>query len=160
MVKVQTGLRLDSAVIDRLRQSDRGLSDEVRDRLERTFKEDAIDPVTRELRDGLVRIAAKLRQDYGVEWHASSRAREAFSVAIAQRIEGYAYLATRRSSANEELFGPRGSPEVIGSLRESDDRHLNSGSYPILKSSPLAKRQPKAPSSVPGAASKKERDND
>jgi hypothetical protein len=143
MVKIQTGLRLDSAVIDRLRQSEHGLSDEIRDRLERTFKEDAIDQATRELRDFLVLIAARLRQDYRVEWHASSRAREAFSTAIAQRIEGYAYLANKRPSADEELFAPRGSPKVVGSVRESDDRHLNSRFYPLLNPSPPAKKQPK-----------------
>jgi hypothetical protein len=125
---VQTGLRLEADILDQLRSGGRSLSDEIRDRLDRTFKEDAIDPVTRELREGLVHIAAKLREDYGTEWHASSRAREAFSAAIVQRLQGYGYFA--KKGAAEELFEPNGPPEIIGRIRENDDRHLHS--YPLL----------------------------
>jgi hypothetical protein len=139
-------------------QAGHSLAEEIRRRIERTIREDAMDGATRELRDGVVNIAAALHRDYKAEWHASSRARQALSAAIAQRLEGYAYLAKKRPSADEELFAPRGSPEDIGRIRESDDRHLNS--YPMLNSSPPAKRQAKSISLVPGAASKKERDND
>jgi hypothetical protein len=127
---------LEADVIDLLRRGGRSLSDEIRHRLERTFKEDGMDAVTRELRDGLTHIAAILRQDYHAEWHASSNAREAFSAAIVQRVDAYAYLAKKRPSAEEELFAPRGSPERIGRSRETSDRHLHP--YPVLNSSPPA----------------------
>jgi hypothetical protein len=133
---VQTGLRLEADLLDRLRRGGQSLSDEIRDRLNRTFKEDAIDPVTRELRDGLVHIAAKLREDYGTEWHTSASAHEAFSAAIVQRLQGYRHLANK--GAAEELFEPGGPPEVIGRIRESDDQHLHS--YPLLNS--LARERP------------------
>ena len=74
----------------------------------------------------------------GAEWHASSRAREAFSAAIAQRFEGYAYLAKKGPSA-EGTFEPSGPPAFVGRIRETDDRHLHC--YPLLNSTLPAKRQ-------------------
>lgn len=124
--RVQTGLRLEPAMIDRLRQSDRGLSDEIRDRLERTFKEDAIDAVTRELRDGLVNIAERLRADYG-EWHKSPMAYQAFNAAMIQRIAQYEPPPEPEGAASD-LFG---RSDTIGRLREHDDRR--SHSYPHLE---------------------------
>jgi hypothetical protein len=131
---VQTGVRLEADVLDLLRRGGRSVSDEIRHRLERTFKEDGIDAATRELRDGLVHIAAKLRQDYNAEWHASSKAREAFSAAIVERLKAYAFLAKKTPSAEERLFAPCGSPADIGRVRETEDRHMHP--YPILNSSP------------------------
>jgi hypothetical protein len=122
--RVQTGLRLDGEVIDRLRHSERGLSDEIRDRLERTFKEDAIDAVTRELRDGLTNIAANLALDFGAQWHASPRAHEAFAAAIAQRVAAYA-PPPRDGVGASDLFGPADPPETIGRLRERDDQRTH-----------------------------------
>jgi hypothetical protein len=55
---VHVGVRVDPAIADRLRASERGLSDEIRERLERSFKYDEVDPVTRELAEGLINIAA------------------------------------------------------------------------------------------------------
>lgn len=137
-------------------QAGHSLAEEIRRRIERTIREDAMDGVTRELRDGVVNIAAALHRDYKAKWHASPSARQALSAAIAQRLDGYAYLAKKRPTADEELLAPRGSPEDVGRLRETEDRHLNT--YPFLHSSPSAKRQPA--SFVPAAPSKKERDND
>jgi hypothetical protein len=105
------------------------IAEEIRRRIERTIKEDA-DPVTRELWDGLVNIAAKLREDYNAEWHASSKAREAFSAAMVQRLEAYAYLAEERQGADERLFTPSGPPKKIGRVREVEDRQRHF--YPIL----------------------------
>jgi hypothetical protein len=127
---IQTGLRLEADLLGRLRGGGQSLSDEIRDRLNRTFEEDKLDVYTRELRRGLVNIAAKLREDYGAEWYESSRVREAFSVAIVQRIQAYGYLA--KEGGAKELFEPHGSPEIIGRIRESDDQHLHS--YPLLHS--------------------------
>jgi hypothetical protein len=153
---VQTGLRLEADLLKRLRGGGQSLSDEIRDRLNRTFKEDAIDPVTRELRDGLVHIAARLREDYKSEWHESSSAREAFLAAIVQRLQGYSYLAKKGPA--EKLFEPDGSPELIGRIRENDDRHLHSLSYPLLNSLPANARPSRA--TLPRRASKEASDND
>ena len=83
---VQTGLRLEAEILDRLRSGGRSLSDEIRDRLERTFKEDALDPATRELRDGLLNMAAALRPDFEAEWHSSPYAHAAFAEAVMRRL--------------------------------------------------------------------------
>jgi hypothetical protein len=149
---VQTGLRLEAGLLERLRAGGQSLSDEIRDRLNRTFKEDAIDSVTRELRDGLVNIAAKLRADYGTEWHESSKAHEAFSAAIVERLEGYRHLAKKDPA--KEMFEPKGPPEVIGRLRESDDRHLHF--YPLLNSL-VRERGPESRQSVPARVKKGKR---
>jgi hypothetical protein len=125
---VQTGLRLEAEILDRLRSGGRGLSDEIRDRLQRTFKEDAIDPVTRELRDGLVSIAARLHLDSGAEWYASPYAHRAFVAAIAQRVDAYAPPPEESSAAVSDLFEP---PDTVGRLRERDDRRAQS--YPHLE---------------------------
>ena len=119
---VQTGLRLEAEIFDRLRSGGRGLSDEIRDRLERTFKEDAIDPVTRELCAGLLNIAVRLRSDFGSDWHASLWAHKAFVAAIVQRLAEYA-PPERPSLTVDALFDP---PETIGRLRERDDRREHS----------------------------------
>jgi hypothetical protein len=117
------------------------LAEEIRRRIERTIKEDEMDPVTRELWDGLIHIAAKLREDYKAQWYESSKAREAFSTAMVRRLEGYAYLEKKSPSADERLFAPSGPAEDIGRVRETEDRHLHR--YPILNPSPPAK--PSAP---------------
>jgi hypothetical protein len=131
--RVQTGLRLDSAMFQQLRQSDRGVSDEIRDRLQRTFQEDSVDPVTRELRDGLVNVAKMLRLDFGEEWYSSPPAYEAFTAAVVQRLARY--KPTQPSAPPSEApdrIRPDylQEPTIIGKLRETDDvlahsyRHL------------------------------------
>jgi hypothetical protein len=89
-LSVQVGVRLDPEVADRLRKTGRGLSDEIRERLDRTFKYDQIDPITRELVEGIINIAALLRLDFETEWHAWPPPFEAFTEAIKQRAAEYA----------------------------------------------------------------------
>jgi hypothetical protein len=132
----QTGLRLEAEILDRLRSGDRGLSDEIRDRLERTFKEDALDASTRELRDALVNIAAKLRVDYyGREWHQMPQAHDAFVAAIIERLREYAPPPHESGPTGlvgaSALFGLGEPPEIIGKIRERDDRREHS--YPQLE---------------------------
>jgi hypothetical protein len=125
---VHVGARVDSSIADRLRASERGLSDEIRERLERTFKYDAVDPVTRELLEGLINIAALLRVDFRAEWHSWPGAYRAFAAAVAQRLSAYApgpgMLVDPESAIQEDEL------EIIGRMRERDDlrahayRHL------------------------------------
>jgi hypothetical protein len=122
---VQIGVRLDPAVADRLRGGPRGLSDEIRERLERTFKYDDVDPVTRELVEGLINIAALLRVDYRAEWHTWPRAYEAFSAAVAQRLVGYAPPPGVMTDAASEMLGANDSPDTVGRMRERDDQRTH-----------------------------------
>lgn len=122
----QTGLRLPTEILDRLRSGKLGLSDEIRDRLERTFKEDDSDPVTRELFAGLANIADLLRQDFNVQWHALPEAHEAFVTAVTRRLAAYKPSTpdTPVSSAVAlDLLSVR--PETAGVLREADDQRQN-----------------------------------
>ena len=133
------GVRVDPAIADRLRASERGLSDEIRERLERTFKYDEVDPVTRELVEGLINIAALLRIDFKAEWHAWLGAYEAFAVAVAQRLSAYAppsgMVVDPESGFQED------ETKIIGRVRERDDRrahnypHLNAAQMHPMKSS-------------------------
>lgn len=123
---VQIGVRLDPAVIDRLRASEHGLSDEIRERLERTFKYDQVDPITRELVEGIINIAALLRLDFETEWHAWPPPFEAFMEAIKQRAAEYAPpldIPGDPGAAIEMLREE--SPETIGRMRERDDRRAH-----------------------------------
>lgn len=135
---VQTGLRLEPGILRRLRTG-RGISEEIRDRLERTFVEDALDPVTRELRDGVVNIINALRQDYEAEWHTSPAAHEALAAALAQRIANYAPTPGALVDAVAEM--PEDPPDLIGRMRERDDRRAHT--YRHLTAVLKAKRSKK-----------------
>jgi hypothetical protein len=120
------GVRVDPAIADRLRASERGLSDEIRERLERTFKYDEVDPVTRELVEGLINIAALLRIDFGVEWHAWPPAMQAFAEAVKERVVAYRLppgILTGAGAAAEMLRDE--PPETIGRMRERDDQRAH-----------------------------------
>jgi hypothetical protein len=126
---VHVGVRVDPAIADRLRASDRGLSDEIRERLERTFKYDQVDPVTRELVEGLINIAASLRVDFWGEWHSWPGAYEAFATAVAQRLSGYAPGPGMAIDPESEI--KEDETKMIGRTRERDDRRVHD--YPHLK---------------------------
>jgi hypothetical protein len=138
-LSVQVGVRLDSAVADRLRASEHGLSEEIRERLERTFKYDEVDPVTRELVEGLINIAASLRVDFKGEWHSWPGAYEAFATAVAQRLSAYAPPPGMMVDPESEI--KEDETETIGRVRERDDRrahkypHLNAAQMHTMKSS-------------------------
>jgi hypothetical protein len=125
-LSVQVGVRLDPEVADRLRKTGRGLSDEIRERLDRTFKYDQVDPITRELVEGIINIAALLRLDFETEWHAWPPPFEAFMEAIKQRAAEYAPpldIPGDPGAAMEMLREE--SPETIGRMRERDDRRAH-----------------------------------
>jgi hypothetical protein len=119
---VQTGLRLEPGILERLRAG-RGISEEVRDRLQRTFAEDELDAVTRELRDGIINIVKLLGHDFGAEWHTSPAAHEALAAALAQRIAAYAPAPGAPVDAAVEM--PGDPPDIIGRMRERDDRRAH-----------------------------------
>lgn len=131
--RVHTGIRLDAKIVERLSVGERGISDQIRERLEQTFAEDDLDGVTRELRDGLVNIAARVRADFGCEWHMMPRAHQAFAAALTQRVAGYAPPPREAPAAASDLmfFGPDDEPETIGRMRERDDQRAHN--YQHLK---------------------------
>jgi hypothetical protein len=136
--RVHTGIRLDAAILERLGKGDGGVSEEIRARLMRTFAEDDLDAVTRELRDGLGNLAAKLAADFGNEWHASPRAYEAFAAGVAQRIAGY-MPSPKEGVGASDLFALNEPADMIGRMREHDDRQEHD--YPQLKSATARRRR-------------------
>jgi len=129
---VHTAVVLPPDMLEQLRRSERGVSEEIRRRLALTFEQDAADPITRELHAGLANIATQLKQDFGTEWHTMQRPYEAFVAAVVQRLANYKPPQREEVAATDLLFaGPDGPPETIGRLRESDDRRAHP--YPHLE---------------------------
>jgi hypothetical protein len=128
---VQTGLRLEPAVLDRLREGGLSASKALRDRLDRTFREDDLDPATRELRDAVTNLAELVHRDFG-DWHSSPRAHAVFAAMIVERLAAY---APKVGDAAEDLgLGIGDAPETIKAIammRERDDRRAHA--YPQLE---------------------------
>jgi hypothetical protein len=151
--KKQMGVGLPAELRERLEAASAGaghsLAEEIRQRLERTFKEDTLDPVTRELITGIINLAETIRLDLGAAWYAYPAIHEAFAAAIAQRLAGYVPPSTPGAEAAvRDLLGaglshPQDSPETIGRTHERHDQR--SHSYEQLqavhrrKLAPLAK---------------------
>jgi hypothetical protein len=113
--------------------SGKSVADEIRTRLQRSFEEDAIDPPLRELREALANLAALVRIDCGAEWHSSPSAYTEFAAALMQRLAGY--MPPAQDAEASDLQQP--TPEMLGKIREQDDRRQHS--YPQLE----ATQQPK-----------------
>jgi hypothetical protein len=130
--RIHTGIRLDTAIVERLSASgERGkISDQIRERLLRTFADDDLDAATREVREFVVNIAATMRAEYGCEWHYKPRAHEAFAAAIADQISVY---APALSGGTSDLlhWGPNDPPDMIGRMRARDERRTRS--YPLAR---------------------------
>jgi hypothetical protein len=157
--RVHTGIRLDAKIVERLSGSGRGVSDQIRERLERTFAEDDLDAATRELRDGLVNIAARVRADFGCEWHMMPRAHQAFVAAVAQRVGGYAPLPNESPAASDLMyFGPDDAPETIGRMRERDDQRAHD--YQHLKTAQERTARRRMPSLARHIKAKKDKDHE
>jgi hypothetical protein len=150
---VQTGLRLEAEILDRLRSGKLGLSDEIRDRLQRTFKEDEFDPVVREVRDVVVEVARLIDGDYGRPWHQSPRGHRAFMVALAAVLGEF---EPEVSVGASELMEADLEPESIGRVRAQDVRRWHT--YPLLEAA--AKRRATSRTGALGRAMRAKREDD
>ena len=143
-VKRQMGVSLDDALRAQLELAadvaDRSIAEEIRVRDARTFQEEAIDPVTRELIAGIINLAESIRVDMGAAWHASSGAHAAFSAAVAQRLRYYKpgrTPETEKEQAARNLYGadtngllvPDDAAEMIGKTHERFDQRTHSYEY-------------------------------
>jgi hypothetical protein len=143
---VHTAVVLPPEMLEALRSSEGGISDEIRRRLTLTFEQDALDPVTRELQQAIAHVAATLRKDCDGPWHTSAYAYAAFNAAVTQRLKGYA-PAGDVGLAVRDLFG---DPETVGRLREADDRAIHQ--YPNLESA-LKRKPSRVARAIRGAGS-------
>ena len=118
--RTQTGLRLEPEMFERLRNSPRGLSNEIRDRIERTFREDALDPVTGDLQYAVTWMSDELTRQAGRPWHASRKGREALAAAI----ETWLALSAKSIGDAEDPFGPDDPPTLGRSIARHFQRHV------------------------------------
>jgi hypothetical protein len=141
---VHTAVVLPADVLDHLRKSERGVSEEIRTRVALTLKQDAIDPVTRELCQVVADTAATIIQNFGVSWHSNPKAHAVFVTALAEHLAGY---KPGPSGGVTDLLGPDDPPETIGKMLARQVTF--SRSYPHLEAaqqrrSPLKARHIKA----------------
>ena len=82
----QTSVRLPSALYERLAAAagERGIGDEIRARLERSFHQDQR---TAELAELLSALATSIERDRGAPWHADPAAYSAFAAGLAALVE-------------------------------------------------------------------------
>jgi hypothetical protein len=95
------------------------LGEEIRQRLERSLNDDAIDPKTRELGTDVMWLASEINHQSGDQapWHAHDRAHEALATALLTWLE---LIKPATSAAVRELFGPN-DPQTLGRVTA---RHL------------------------------------
>lgn len=102
---VQTALRLPTEMLNRLRQSEHGVSEEIRGRLARSLAEDRIDPTTRELANDLIQLAELVRLDVGANWNSDAGAHAAFRSAVIALIDEHKPEGAPVFGAVRDLFG-------------------------------------------------------
>jgi hypothetical protein len=108
------------------------VGEEIRRRLERTFAEEQIDPVTRELATGIIRLADLIQLDQGSAWHAGMVAHQAFAAAVAQRIDGYKPVTDSAPGLASRMLGLSVSDEdadAAGRTLERYDRRSHADWY-------------------------------
>jgi hypothetical protein len=115
---VQTALRLPSEMLDRLRQSEQGVSEEIRSRLARSFAEERIDPTTRELANDIIQLAEWVRLDVAANWNSDPGAHATFRSAVIALIDEHQPEGAPVFGAVRALFGAGISksddPETLG----------------------------------------------
>jgi hypothetical protein len=127
MKKLQVGLpgdlrdRIEAAAA----KSGNSLGEEIRQRLERTIEEDALDPITRELVTAVVNLAATVQADLCTAWHSHQEVHGAFAVAIAQRLAAYQPL-------------PKSPEEIFNLLRATGLGDLAASAVRLAMQSPSA----------------------
>lgn len=120
---VQTAVRLPRHVLDRLKESDLGVSGEIRRRLDRTFDLDAFDDRTRDLADCVMWIASEVSRQVGHPWHVTGKGQQAVAAAIQYLLEP-AEGSQIASTASEDLFGPDDPPTLGRSIARHYQRHI------------------------------------
>ena len=147
-VKRQMGVALPDDLREQLQlaadAAGHSVAAEIRKRVERTFNEDAIDPVMRELIGGILTTALSIELDLVGSWHAHPAVHRAFAAAVAQRLADYKPAGERvehttlegHFAGNLGLSSADDSPETIGRTHERHDRR--SHSYPYLEAAQQA----------------------
>jgi hypothetical protein len=118
-------------------KSGNSLGEEIRQRLERTIEQDALDPVTRELLTGIADLAAGVQADLGTPWHAYGEVLNVFAAAVAQHLADYKPLSPGEFG---DLFRDMGfgrpaasqlkeAPDVLGATIARANQRMHSYEY-------------------------------
>jgi hypothetical protein len=112
--KVQTALRLDEEVIDRLRQDGRVLADEIRDRVDWTLEIEPCDAATKDFLRQVARMAADIERETGSPWHKHAGSLAAFRQALLSRLKRVQPEGPAKFGARPHQSGGQSDPQEIG----------------------------------------------
>jgi len=108
--RIQTAVRLEPEILEKLRESHLSLSDEIRRRISLTLEADKYDENTRALATDVMWLADEVSRQLGFPWWSGPKAHHALGVAIQTWIE---MGAPPLSAAESDLFGPD-DPATLG----------------------------------------------
>jgi hypothetical protein len=131
---VQTAVRLPVEMHEQLRQSSGsgGVSEEIRRRLQRSFDDDAVDPVTREVATAIVHLAADVQRDYGASWYGYEETHNIFVAAVAVHLAEYkppaaSLLSQLIMGFGEQVAGQmQQAPDALGAMLARSNRRSHS----------------------------------
>jgi hypothetical protein len=98
-------------VLEQLRASERGVSEEIRRRIVLTLEAETYDEQTRELAVDIMGLADEVTRQSEVPWHSNPKAHQALATAIQVWLEDHP--PTGFGAASAALFGPD-HPETLG----------------------------------------------
>jgi hypothetical protein len=131
---VRTSVVLPPEVLKKLRQSERGPSAEIRERIARTLEEEVLDRATRELREIVGDLAWQLGVDCERPWHQSQQTYRSFRAALKDALDAFEPGA----APDEPALPGNMHPETLGRMRVRDMRR--SGRFPCMEAA--SKRRP------------------
>lgn len=103
---VHTAVVLPAEMLELLRKSERGVSEEIRRRLALTFKDDEADPETRKLCAAIENFAVLVRLQTRHDWHRHAAANRVLRYMITARL-------ARLKPSGEESFEPGELPAAL-----------------------------------------------
>jgi hypothetical protein len=113
---MHTAVVLPPDLIERLKKdakaSGRGLSGEIRERLQRTYQ--AEDPETNRFLRAVTTLGNYLERDLGIKWHLDAYALAAFKAGIATLLTRYLTDGNERVRPGWEEGDPDDPPDVVG----------------------------------------------
>jgi hypothetical protein len=115
---VHTAVVFPADMLERLRRSERGVSDEVRRRVALTLDADAYDEPTRELAGEIMRMAAEVELETGAAWHSHAGSHAAFRQAILSRLARLKPEGPTAFGERPRQSGPGDDPQEIGMWAE------------------------------------------
>jgi hypothetical protein len=145
MAKMKRGRGVHTAVVlppeirDKLKESERGLSEEIRARIERTLREDALGPELRGLLADVAWLADEIDHQVGISssWRALPKANDALAEAIRAWLQIIKPERFGTVPGASDLMGPDDPPTLgrsIARLYERIKPELEKNTQQILQS--------------------------